>query len=104
MGKKELGLVDDLIFEAYKDKVLKNSNEFKKTIRLNYGLIPSSDLYRRIINYQVKRYGKQLDISLRDYVEHFELKSNKQRRNGMNRIEERRQQRKFEERVENEKR
>ena len=85
-----------------KDRSFKNSQEFKKEIKSNYGLMPSSDLYRKIINYQIRTYGKQLEKNAqRDWIKYFGLKSNKERKNGINRIGERRKQRSFIERVEN---
>lgn len=54
------GLVDELIFEAYKNKHLDSSEKFRKEILKNYGFAPSYDLYARIISYQVKKFGSAL--------------------------------------------
>lgn len=80
MNNEELGLVDKLIFEAYKDKALISMEKFRYKIKSNFGTIPSSDLYRKIINYQIKKYGKQLDVSIsREYQDYFYKYSRKNR-------------------------
>ena len=79
------GLVDfkeNIIFEEYKDKILKSSLEFKKEIKKKYNIIVSSDLYTKIINYQIKEYGGSLSYShsTREFIENFNHKSTKCRR------------------------
>lgn len=72
MENQNKGLVDNLLFEVYKDKKLISSHNFKIDVNKNYGYSPSSDLYTRIVNYQIKKYGKQLtDNSRREYVKYF---------------------------------
>lgn len=83
---KSGGLVDKkekLIFEAYKNKVIKSADVLRKEIKDNYGFEPSSDLYREILNYQIKKYGSALylaNTSKRDYVQYFGVKSTTRRR------------------------
>lgn len=84
MEKEELGLVDHLIYEAYKDKPLCSMAVFKREIRTNYGFLPNSFLYRKIINYQIEKYGKQLEIDLgREYNKNFLKGGVKARRNNV---------------------
>ena len=104
MIKEELGLVDHLIYEAYKDKPVCSMRLFKDNIKKNYGTTPSSTLYRQIINYQIKKYGKQLDIDLgREYEKNFNAYSVKKRRNNVILNNERHKTIKKVERLENEK-
>lgn len=65
---------EQLIYEAYKNKPLANSESFKKEIRKNYGFIPSTELYKKIINYQVKNFGKTLDNCAGEYIKDFKQK------------------------------
>ena len=50
-----------VVLELEKDKLFHSSNEFYRKIEEKYGFKPDSDLYKAILNYQVERYGKQLD-------------------------------------------
>lgn len=50
---------EDLIFALYKDKIV-TCKAFKKMCREKYGLENIGDLYVRLNNYQVKKYGVQL--------------------------------------------
>ena len=85
------GLVDfkeKIIFEEYKDKAFENSSAFKKEIKDKYNYIASSDLYTRIINYQIKKYGRSISYSNAtgvDFVENFTQKSPKNRKKGAER-------------------
>lgn len=56
------GLVDfkdNLIFEEYKDKETLSAFSLKKEIKDKYGYVPK-DIYAKIINYQIKKYGRAL--------------------------------------------
>ena len=48
------------LFDKYKDEPIVSVRKFNNDIYLKYGFIPTSDLSREIINYQVKKYGHQL--------------------------------------------
>lgn len=102
MKKSEMGLVDKMIYETYKDKVLGSSEKFKSEVKSNYNYKPSSDLYTMIINYQIKKYGKQLTNSLRDYQKNFHI-NKKMRDNHKDRILKKYYEVKELERLENEK-
>lgn len=80
MNNQDGGLVEKLIFEAYKDKYIYNAKKFKKSIKSDYGFEPSSDLYRNIINYQIKKYGKQLSLDIRTYEINFKKYGNNKKR------------------------
>ena len=61
MNKDQKGdLVEQLIFQAYKDKDVRSAVYFKDLIKKEYGYKVSSDLYAKIINYQVNKYGVTL--------------------------------------------
>lgn len=105
MEKSELGLVDKLIYEVYKDRAVNGMNYFKKKIKSDYGIIPSSALYRKIINYQIEKYGKQLNVDLgREYERLFYEKNKKNRKNNVERANRRNSQNKILDRLENENR
>ena len=53
-----------LIFELYKDKPLNSSRVFRGKIQKKFNLIDTSDLYAKIINYQLKKYGYVLENGL----------------------------------------
>lgn len=52
--------VDDYIFNEFKDVPLNGTHNFIKKVKDKYDVIPDSDLYRRIINYQIREYGMTL--------------------------------------------
>lgn len=82
------GLVEEMIFEAYKNKVTKSANIFKKQIKAAYGFEPSSDLYTAIINYQIKKYGRNLSLNAvgrRDYTQRFDSVSAKRKKRDIHR-------------------
>lgn len=97
-------LVEQLIFEAYKDKNIKGAGYFKKLIQANYGFKVSSDLYTKIINYQVKTYGITLNYCDRgSYDKYFYLKSFKNRRKQRELVDRKYYEKAFIERIYNEK-
>lgn len=81
------GLVDfkeNLIFEEYKDKVIKNRLKLNQEVYKKFGCEVSSELYKRIVNYQTKKYGEMLSFygtNEREYIKNFHNKSQKWRRN-----------------------
>ena len=57
------GLVDfkeNIVFEEYKEKAFKRAKDFRDEVKKHYGFTPSSDLYTKIINYQINKYGDTL--------------------------------------------
>lgn len=65
-------LVGELIFNAFKDKCLRSSEAFYQLVKRDYGYVATPELYRRIINYQVERYGVSLhNIAQREYQKYF---------------------------------
>lgn len=59
---------EGIIFESEKDNSIRNIGEFRKRVYKTYDYKGNiSGIYRRIINYQIKRYGKTLD----KYIEHY---------------------------------
>lgn len=82
--EKTGGLVDfkeNIVFEEFKDKHMNGINHLKKEVTKRYGFVPSSALYRKIVNYQIEKYGAPLcntnDI---EYIPYLGQKSRKQRR------------------------
>ena len=61
---ERLNAKENEIFELEKDKPNINSDEFKKRIKDLYKYKADSNLYRRIINYQIKKYGQPLDATI----------------------------------------
>ena len=102
MNKDQKGdLVEQLIFEVYKDKFIRSSKAFKDEILKSYGYVASTELYKRIMNYQIKRYGRTLqDIETREYVKWFGLKSKRLREKGKRVADRKYETRKFLERIE----
>lgn len=61
MNKDQKGdLVEKLMFEVYKDKELGGARIFKARIKEQYGYKVSSDLYAKLVNYQVNKYGEPI--------------------------------------------
>ena len=57
------GLVDfkeNLIFEEWKDQPLHSSVWFRDKMKEKYGITKTTDLYAKIVNYQIKKYGTNL--------------------------------------------
>lgn len=97
-------LVEQLIFEAFKDKFIKNAEAFKKKIKNDYGYKVSQELYTKIVNYQVKKYGATMpDTAYREYVKDFKIKTKKIREKQKDNFMKRYRAKRFFERVEDEK-
>ena len=97
-------LVETLIFETFKDKFIKNAEVFKKKIKNDYGYKVSQELYTKIVNYQVKKYGGTMpDTGYREYVKGFKTKNKKVREMQKDNFMKRYRDKKFFERVEDEK-
>lgn len=48
---------EEVVFEIEKDKPFNGVREFTYLVVRKYGFKPSSDLYRRVVNYQIEKYG-----------------------------------------------
>lgn len=67
---------DNLLFEMFKDKCLKSKERFTRTLgELGYK-VDIGDLYRRIVNYQIQKFGCTLDADVVDNLnkEYYERK------------------------------
>lgn len=66
--------IDNYIFEKEKDLPVKNATCFYFKIKDVYKVYPSNrtELYKRIINYQVKKYGSSLQYGYRKTKEEKE--------------------------------
>lgn len=51
---------ENLLFEKYKDKQVRSCKGLFNDIKREYDYEVSSDLYKKIINYQIKKYGSSL--------------------------------------------
>ena len=71
---------EDLIFSIYKDKALRGARTFKSMIKEKYKVDASSDLYAKLVNYQLNVYGKYLTPNDMDYIKDFRHKNNRKRR------------------------
>ena len=97
-------LVEELIFNAYKDKNVMSAKVFKKMVYDNFKYRASTDLYARILNYQIKKYGNTLqDKGGTGFVKHFQLKCSTVRHYQRECLTTRIKLEKYIERVENEK-
>ena len=52
---------EKLIFEEFKDRVFKNTDDFRKQVKIKHNIVVGYDLYTKIQNYQIKKYGRRLD-------------------------------------------
>lgn len=52
---------DDIVFALFKDKPTNGKDLFKKSVKKYIHEINVNEVYRRIINYQIKKYGYTLD-------------------------------------------
>lgn len=53
--------IEELIFEMYKNQTLTSAKKFKNDIQKNFKNIDCYDLYRRIVNFQIEKYGCALN-------------------------------------------
>ena len=51
---------EELIFEMYKDRPIKNARTFKGELRKKFKNIDVSNLFVRITNYQISKFGRAL--------------------------------------------
>lgn len=51
---------EEILFEMYKEEPVGNSQMFYYKMKKNHNLEMPVGLYRKIINYQVKKYGTSL--------------------------------------------
>lgn len=81
MNKDQKGdLVEQLIFNAFKDRYFRSSEAFYQLIKRDYGYDATPELYRRIINYQIKKYGISLhNVTEREYQKYFYQKEHSYR-------------------------
>lgn len=52
---------DDILFALYKDKATNGSEDFQKQLKKYKNEVNLRNLYTRIVNYQIDKYGKTLD-------------------------------------------
>ena len=52
--------IENFIFENEKDTPIHNSIEFKKILKDKYNLKYIPDLYKKLVNYQISKYGESL--------------------------------------------
>ena len=58
-GCKQEKFNEDLLFELYKDRPFDTAREIRYFVKKKYHIDCSSDLVKRIINYQINTYGQQ---------------------------------------------
>lgn len=71
---------ENIIFNMLKDIPTKSAKRFKDEVFKKFEITceSASELYRKIINYQINKYGSQLDfVSSSRYIENFRDKSTK---------------------------
>lgn len=67
---------ENIIFENEKNRAFKSSEEFKEIVNEKYKYAASSNLYRRIINYQIKKFGNSLNSEVYYPTHEDKIKSN----------------------------
>lgn len=76
MSKKSF--IENIIFAKEKDKVLGGSKKFRKHISETYNLeVNVSDIYSRIINYQIEKYGEVLSDTVQIVTKTEKLSNNR---------------------------
>lgn len=76
MSKKNF--IENIIFAKEKDKVLGGSKKFRKHILETYDLeVNVSDIYKRIINYQIEKYGEVLNDTVHIVTKTEKLNNNR---------------------------
>lgn len=72
----------NVLFEFYKDKCIGNSEIFRKEVTSKYKLTDDevTELYRNIVNYQIKKYGATLDGKYYEEVDIHRAKIRHQQR------------------------
>ena len=58
--------IERMIYECEKDNPFKNIKTFYKTIYDKYKIKPSSELYKKIMNYQIDIYGNSLNYDSKE--------------------------------------
>lgn len=86
---KSGGLVDfkeNIIFQNFKDTAFSSINQFKYLVYKKYHYIAGSDLYRKVVNYQVDTYGTSLNRKDKKFTsEHCNMLANLARNRKYNR-------------------
>lgn len=69
---------EDILFALYKDKSINGSESFYKEMKQYKNEVNLRNLYTRIVNYQIDKYGTTLDgrNETTNYVEEMCLKGN----------------------------
>lgn len=76
---------DDIVFVLFKDETLHGKNEFKKSVKKYGSQINIDNVYLRIINYQVDKYGQTLsDAGSLNYFAEQKMSGNSSRRRKLN--------------------
>lgn len=58
---------EEFIFQNYKDKCFINATTLKNEIAKHFKNVNVNELYIRIVNYQVKKYGETLRVRVKNY-------------------------------------
>ena len=97
-------LVEEFIFNIYKERELKNISALRKEIYDNYKYELTYDLYTRIVNYQIDKYGCTIQSKGEtNYVRNFLQKGKRSREYTKEAVSRKEKLNNFIERVENEK-
>ena len=73
--------VEEFLFQVYKDKPVYGAKRFKKECKELYNYKASSELYARIVNYQIEKYGEMIALGCEiKYVKNAAQKSFKTRK------------------------
>lgn len=50
--------IDEFLFQVYKDKPIVSRRKFNDMVARDYKTLPSTECYKKIINYQIDKYGE----------------------------------------------
>ena len=101
MNKTRSEFKESFIFEKEKDKALVNAKAFKLRCEVNYNYKNVFGIYRKIIDYQIKKYGCTLENDMnREYNKNFHSLTNKIRKNTVIKVSNNQKQERFIERIE----
>ena len=71
---------ENMIFQMFKDKSIGCAQKFKTEIKKLFDIDNTSDIYRKIVNYQIATYGQQIKSGVTNtYIKNFKSKGAKQR-------------------------
>lgn len=77
---------NDIVFTKFKDSPTNGKDSFKKSVKKYIHEINVDEVYRRIVNYQIEKYGRTLDdrYDSLNYFQKQNMSGNSSRRRKLN--------------------